>query len=107
MGVQGQVVGVEVEVVLQRQRHAGAACADDAAVLVAPHPAVVDQHRVGAAFHGDAQQGFAGGDTGDNVSDFGSAFHLQPVGAVVLETGGLQGVVQPGGQDVGVHFTHC
>ena len=107
MGVQRQVVGVQVQVVVQRQRHAGAASADDAAVLVAPHPAVMDQHRVRAALDSHAQERLAGGDSGDNVSDLGTAFHLQPVGAVVLESGGLQGVVQPVGQDAGIHFLHC
>ncbi|CFP59723.1 Uncharacterised protein [Bordetella pertussis] len=98
VGIQRQVIGQQVQFVAQRQRQAGAARAEHAAVLVAPEPAVVHQHRVGAALDRRAQKRLGGRHAGDNVRDLGLAFDLQPVGTIVLESRRLQRAVQPVGQ---------
>jgi serine protease DegQ len=94
VSVERQVVGVEVEVVLQQARQALLHPAGDATVLAAPEQAVVHQQRVGAVGDGRLDQRQAGGDTGDDMTHLGAALDLQTVRPIIDEAGCLQKFVE-------------
>jgi hypothetical protein len=95
--VQRQVVGQQVDVVRQQALQALLHPAGDGAVLPAPEQAVVHQDGIGIRRDGGVDQRAAGGDAADQRRS-PAPFHLQPVGAVVPETLGLQFGVQGGEQ---------
>lgn len=104
MGVQGQVIGEEVDIPAQQGRQALFAKAGDPAILAPPEPAVVHQHPVRLLGHRRIQQGLAGGHPADQTAYGFPAFHLQAVWAIILETAGFQKLIQIGRQCVSLHF---
>jgi hypothetical protein len=94
VGVERQVVGIEVDAVAEQQRQALLQPAGDAAVHAAPEQAVVDQQRVGAARDRRLDEGAAGGDAGDDLAHLGAALDLQTVRPIILEAPGVEQGVQ-------------
>ena len=101
--VQGQVVGVEVDIVGQQALQALLHPAGDAPVLPAPEQAVVHKEGVGLLRNGCVDQRTAGGHAADDARNLRLALDLQAVGAVVLEAFGLQERVQGLQQGVSVN----
>lgn len=94
VGIQRQVVGIQVDVVRQQQLQALLHPARDAAVLPAPEQAVVHKNGISAGGNGCLNQRTAGGHATDDARDLGLAFDLQAIGAIVLEALGLQQAVK-------------
>ena len=94
VGIQRQVVGDEIDVVLEQQGQALPHPARDRAILTAPEQPVVHKDRVGP--HGDRRlhKRKTGSDAGHDPQDLRAPLHLQPVGPVVPEALGLQQAVQ-------------
>ncbi len=104
VAVERQMIGDEVDVVLQQGLQARLADTGDATVLTAPEPAVMDQQGVGTARHGGVEQGLAGGDAGDQSPHLGPSFHLQAVWAIIAKAPGVQEVVQVACQFLAFHL---
>lgn len=112
MGVERQVVGQQIDVMRQEQAQALLHPAGDGAILPAPEQAVMHENRAGTSLYGGLDQRTAGGDTGNQLADPRAAFHLQAIGAVVLEALGLKfgiaGGQQRGAVDGGcLTWGHC
>ena len=91
--IQRQVVGQQIDIVRKQQRQSLLHPAGDAAVLAAPEQAVVNQQRIRAFIYGSLNECFACSHARDDFFDLGASFHLQTVGAVVLEQLRLQQLV--------------
>jgi hypothetical protein len=87
MCVQRQVPGKQVQIVLQQEFQPSLFDADHAAVFVFPEKTVMYQYCIRSLFHRRFQQRHVGGDAADQAHDLRLAFYLQPVRAVVPETG--------------------
>ena len=94
MGVQWQVVGEQVDVMLQQQRQPLLHPASHAAILATPEQSVVHQDGSGLRIDCRLDQRTAGGDTSDQAPNFGPAFDLQAVGAIVAEQLRLQQAIE-------------
>lgn len=94
MRVERQVVGEEVDVVLQQQRQSLLHPAGDAAVLAAPEQSVVDEDRIGLGADGRLDQRAARGHARDDLAHGGAALDLQAVRSVVLEALGSEQQVE-------------
>ena len=96
VGVQRQVVAGHADAVAQQGFDAVFFPAGDGYGFAFPEEAVVDEQQLCALGGGKFDGGQAGGYGGGDFADVFRAFHLQAVGGVVFEQGGLQGVVAPG-----------
>ncbi|MNT12775.1 hypothetical protein D3C72_1477180 [compost metagenome] len=94
VGIQRQVVGIQVDVVRQQQLQALLHPARHTAVLPTPEQAVVHKNGISAGGNGCLDQRTAGGHATHDARDLGLAFNLQAVGAIVLEALGLQQAVK-------------
>jgi hypothetical protein len=90
MGVQWQVVGKEVDVVLEQKRQACFHPSRHDPTLSSPKESMVNQYGLGLSLNGFFDQGQACGDAADNVMDFSRTFHLQAIGPIVFEVLGHQ-----------------
>ena len=94
VGIQRQVVGKQVDVVGQQHLQALLHPARHPSVLAAPEQAVVHEDSVGFGVDGGLDQRAAGRHARDDGADLFTPLDLQAIGAVVLEAGGLQQVVE-------------
>jgi hypothetical protein len=93
MGVQGQVIGQQIDVMRQQQCQSLLEPTGDAAIVAAPKQAVVNQQSVSAIIKGGLDEGQAGRHPRDDFFNLGTALYLQPVGTVVFEQLRLQQLV--------------
>jgi hypothetical protein len=98
MGIERQVVGVQIDLVAQQAGQPLLAQPDDPAVFAAPEIAVVHQHRVGLPADRRVKQGLACGDAGDESAQLGASFHLQTVWAIIAQTRRLKELIEVGEQ---------
>ena len=108
MRVQRQVVGIQVDVVVQQQSQALLQPSGHRAVLTAPEQAVVNKDRVRLGRHSRLDQRQTSRHARDDLADFCLALNLQAVGTIVFEALGLQERIEsaqqlstPGGRGQG------
>ena len=92
--IEGQVVGVQIDVVRQQSLQAFLHPADHPAVLAAPEQAVVYKDGIGFGFDGRVNQLATGCDARDQFAHHGLAFNLQTIGSVIFEAFRLQQLVK-------------
>ncbi len=98
MRIQRQVIGKQVDAVLDQQLHPLEFHAGDGRVFAFPEVAVVDENGVGVECDGALDQGAGGGNARDQGADLVASLHLQAIGRVVLEKLRLQQVIEFGEQ---------
>ena len=94
------MIGEQVDPRREEQLDAALARADEPRILAAPEVAVVHEQSVGADRGRGLDQRGARGHPGDERGDLGATFHLQPVWAIILDTGGVEELVEMAGQFV-------
>ncbi|MNS90386.1 hypothetical protein D3C72_1244360 [compost metagenome] len=90
MGVERQVIGKQVDVVLDHALDALLHPPSDAPVIPAPEQAMVHKDGICPGGNGRIDQRARRGHAAHQLADLGLALDLQAVGAVVLESFGLQ-----------------
>ena len=90
VGVHWQMVGQQIDVVLQQKPKALAHPARYAAIMAAPKKAVVDQNRICMRGYRSLNEGQTSRNARDDFSYLQASFHLQTIGAKVFELGRLQ-----------------
>jgi len=95
MGVQGQVIGEQIDLARHQGRQAMVLGAADAGILVLPEPAVMHQDGVGPERDGGLDQGLRGRHASDDAADPVAPLDLQAVRAIITEAFRLQRIVQP------------
>src|SRR5690606_34534381 len=103
MCVQRQMIGKEIDVMLEQGRHALLAEAGNTAVFALPEPAVMHQDGVRPAFDGGVDQGLTCRRTTQDTFGFSSSFHLQTVWAIIAKARRLKQSVEIGAQIVTQH----
>ncbi len=102
MGIERQMVGIEVDVMRQQQRQTLFHPADDRAIVAAvpatPEQPMVNKNGVGLRRDGRFNQRQTGRDAGDDFAHLGLAFDLQAVRSMVLEALRLQQLIESGQQ---------
>ena len=106
MRVQRQMIGNQVDAVGKQGGDALFFPAGDGGGFAFPKHAVVDKQGIRAGLGGKIYGGAAGGYGGGDFADAFRAFHLQAVGGIVFELGGLQGGIAPCGKVLAGGF-HC
>jgi serine protease DegQ len=103
MAIEWQMIGDQVDIVLQQRLQARFAQAGDTTIFAAPEPAVMDQEGISVKLDGCVEQCLVGRDTGDQAPDFGASFHLQAVWAIIPETPWFQQLFQVACQFLAFH----
>ncbi len=94
MGIERQVIGDQVDVMLEQARKALLHPPRHAAILPAPEQTVVDQDRISLGFDRRLDQVQARGHAADNMPDLLAPLDLQAVRPIILETRGFKRLVE-------------
>jgi hypothetical protein len=98
MGIQGQVVGQQIDIVRQQGGQAFFHPTGDAATLVAPKQTMVDQQGMGLGVNGIVNEGQTCAHTTHQATNLQRPFDLQSIGTIVLEPLGRQKPIDVGDQ---------
>ncbi|KFB77268.1 MAG: Periplasmic pH-dependent serine endoprotease DegQ precursor [Candidatus Accumulibacter cognatus] len=104
VAIEWQMIGDQVDVVLEQRLQARFPQAGDTTLFAAPEPAMMDQESVSATLDSRIEQRLAGRDAGDQAPDFGASFHLQAVWAIIPETPWFQQLLQVACQFLAFHL---
>ena len=103
MGIQGKVVRVHIEVMLQEQPESLLHPASDATILSTPEQAMVHQQGIGSCRDGRLDECTACRDSRHQPTNLRPALDLQSIGAIIAEAAWLQYLVQRLQQFIAVH----
>ena len=90
MGIEGEVIGNEREIGVEKGLQPSFLAPVDHELLVVPEQSVVNQHHLGTALGGQLEQLERGRDGTDDLLDLARSFDLEPnrpeIGEAVLKT---------------------
>ena len=96
VGIQGKVIGKQIDIVAQQGLQALLFHAANPLILTFPEITMVNQNGIRFFHDRRIDQGLAGGDPADHTADLFAAFHLQSIGTVVLKVIRSQLLVEQG-----------
>jgi hypothetical protein len=94
VGIEGQMVGEQIDVVTKKCRQTLPTHSGDTTVLPTPEVTMMDQHRIRPARHRCIQKRLARRHATHNAPHLRPSFHLQAVWAIILEACHLEQSVE-------------